>query len=542
MRKQEKDKQFDNLPACAAEFIRLVIKKMHYRRKVRRDVQRELAAHFEDELKGYASDKEKEQKARRLIDEFGDVKLLAVLLRRAKKRCRPLWLKALVRSSQVLGVIFLYVLICISPLIIGRPTIKVNYVDWLNEFVRAGRDEEDNARSYYEKAANLHIKMPDWMVSSYAKWPTDLNDTELKSLSSWLESDKDAFEMLRTATERPYYWSRYQKSSEVDLVVEALMPDLMKSLAGYRTVALAMREQIRYEAYSGDVNNALRDCVVLLKFGSHLHGQGLLIEQLVGVAIEALGHSEIFQVLEKVDVLPEVLKSVQRKLRNQFRNEKPIICIDAEKVFWYDQIQRSFTDDGKGGGRVLIRGLPYAVDDGRSLWRLFTFSYPSRRKTVEQIERYFEKAAELSGKTPRDLQNMGIDLDNWNEDIHTSLMLKVQGPAHSRVGQQLGWRLKTSRAASLMVLAIMRYQKEQGKYPDSLDELVEVDYLDELPTDPYSDKPLIYGKTDSNFTLYSVGPNFKDDGGQSGKDRDGRVKKWADNGDTVFWPVPDSSQ
>ncbi|MCJ7638630.1 MAG: hypothetical protein MUO70_01875 [Euryarchaeota archaeon] len=541
MASDKKSDDLQNLPGCAVEFIRLVIKKMRYRRKVRRDVQRELAAHFEDELKGCASDKEREQKARQLISEFGDVKLLGVLLRRAKKRCRPLWLKALVRSSQVLGAIFLYVLICISPLIIGRPTIKVNYVDWLNEFVRAGRDEEDNARPYYEKAAELYIEMPAWMVSSYAKWPTDLNDTELKSLSSWLESNKDAFEMLRTATEeRPYYWSRYQKSGEVGLV-EALMPDLMKSLAGYRPVALAMREQIRYEAYSGDANNALRDCVVLVKYGDHLHGQGLLVEQLVGVAIEALGHSEIFQVSGKVDVPPEVLKSVQQKLQNQFRNEKPIICIDAEKAFWYDGIQRSFTDDGKGGGRVLIRGLPYAIEDSRSLWRLFTFSYPSRQKTVEQIEKYFEKAAELFEKMPRDLQNVGIALDNWNKDIHTNIMLKVQGPANSRVGQ-LGWRLKTSRAGSLTVLAIMRYQKEQGKYPDSLDELVEVNYLDDLPTDPYTDKPLVYKKTDDNFTLYSVGPNFKDDGGQSGKDDKGRVKKWADNGDTVFWPVPDLSQ
>jgi len=88
---------------------------MRYRRKVRRDVQAELAAHFEDELKDCENDEDKEQKAKQLITEFGDVKLLAVLLRRAKKRCRPLWRKALVRSLQVLGIIVLYFLICSSP-------------------------------------------------------------------------------------------------------------------------------------------------------------------------------------------------------------------------------------------------------------------------------------------------------------------------------------------------------------------------------------------------------------------------------------------
>ena len=83
MEKKSLDSDLQNLPACAVEFIKLVIRKMRYRRKVRRDVQAELAAHFEDEIKDCATDKEKEQKAQQLIAGFGDVKLLAVLLRRA---------------------------------------------------------------------------------------------------------------------------------------------------------------------------------------------------------------------------------------------------------------------------------------------------------------------------------------------------------------------------------------------------------------------------------------------------------------------------
>ena len=90
MKKKEKDKLFDNLPTCAAEFIKFVIKKMRYRKNVRAEVMAELAAHFEDELKECKTDQEKQQKAKQLITDFGDVKLLAVLLRRAKKRCRPL--------------------------------------------------------------------------------------------------------------------------------------------------------------------------------------------------------------------------------------------------------------------------------------------------------------------------------------------------------------------------------------------------------------------------------------------------------------------
>ncbi len=102
---RENDKNdLQNLPSCAVEFIKQVLKKMRYRRKVRQDVQEELTAHFEDELKDCETDKGKEQKAKQLIVKFGDVKLLAVLLRRAKKRCRPLWGTVIARTFQTIGV------------------------------------------------------------------------------------------------------------------------------------------------------------------------------------------------------------------------------------------------------------------------------------------------------------------------------------------------------------------------------------------------------------------------------------------------------
>ena len=79
------------LPISVEEYIKLIVKKMRYRRKVRQDVLEELTAHFEDELKDCKTDEDRQQKAKELIAGFGDVKLLAVLLRRAKKRCRSLW-------------------------------------------------------------------------------------------------------------------------------------------------------------------------------------------------------------------------------------------------------------------------------------------------------------------------------------------------------------------------------------------------------------------------------------------------------------------
>ena len=81
----EKTNQSD-LPQVAVEYIDSVIKAMKYRKKVRAEVRKELTAHFADALAGCEADEEKQQVAEELIAEFGDVKLLAKLMRRAKKR------------------------------------------------------------------------------------------------------------------------------------------------------------------------------------------------------------------------------------------------------------------------------------------------------------------------------------------------------------------------------------------------------------------------------------------------------------------------
>jgi len=523
------------LPACTEEYIKLIVKKMRYRRKVRQDVREELTAHFVDELKDCATDEDKDQKAKQLIADFGDAKLLAILLRRAKKRCRPLWRTAVVRSFQVFGIIVLYCCVCFVPLLVGRPTINVNYVDWLNELVKSERNEADNARPFYEKAAALYVENPEWLDKNRSKWPTDFNYAEMKSLSDWLEDNQGALEALREGSKRPDFWNEYQ-SDETELS-KGLVANAMEILPNYRHLALAMRWQIKCEADNGDIEAALSDCIAVTKFGCHLQGHGLLIEQLVGFALEGLANNTIFMLLDRVNVPADTLKNTYQKLNECFDAQESVLSLEAEKVFWYDQIQRTFTDDGQGGGRMLARGMPYVTTEDwkENLWRFISFSYPDRKEIVANIDKYFGLFAQKLTETPWELRDEAIDNRLWNEVNITPLMLKIQIPAHERVGQ-ITWRLKSGRAALLTVLAVMSYEKEKGGYPASLDELVEAGYLKRLPMDPYSDGSFVYRKTESGFILYSFGTNLTDDGGKLGF-RGGKRRMWADDGDWNFWPV-----
>ena len=76
--------EHNNVPAVVTDYIDAIIKKMRYRKTVRAEVRRELADHFADALADCNNDDERNAQAQAMIEEFGDAKLLGVLLRRAK--------------------------------------------------------------------------------------------------------------------------------------------------------------------------------------------------------------------------------------------------------------------------------------------------------------------------------------------------------------------------------------------------------------------------------------------------------------------------
>jgi len=73
-------------------------------------------------------------------------------------------------------------------------------------------------------------------------------------------------------------------------------------------------------------------------------------------------------------------------------------------------------------------------------------------------------------------------------------------------------RLRMMRTA----LAIERFRLAHGKLPEKLDDLVP-QFLPEIPSDPFDDKPLRYVKRERGYMIYSVGENRKDEGGAERK-------------------------
>lgn len=73
-------------------------------------------------------------------------------------------------------------------------------------------------------------------------------------------------------------------------------------------------------------------------------------------------------------------------------------------------------------------------------------------------------------------------------------------------------RHEAQRDATRVAIAIERFRRQQGRLPESLDELVP-QLVVKLPFDQFEGRPLRYLPSATEYVVYSVGPNGADDGG-----------------------------
>jgi len=685
-----------DLPECVGDYVRRLLKKMRYRRKVRDDVEAELTAHFEDELKDCKSSEEKEQIAKQLLSDFGDLKLLAILLRRAKKRCRPLWRTIVARTFQVIGVLIVCFIFYVIWFSFGEPTIRVDYVKLLNRMNQPDIRQQDNSWPNYEKAFELFVPRSP-VVEQYISYRENRKERKdalrlkqmiqdnIQQINTWLDKNQQYWDNLSTEQQEvlhkcleynsvPFPKIVYQSNNDwrtttIELMTEHIIrcineenqittprgfgtlrslgseylraelenwmknktipPNILEVVsvaalheaikrfknlpedisapltdveceyiggwikqneaawkefsAGssksycYRSVAHDADDQdkslwsiamppfntlknlarlgawrSRFDRTEGRLQQSIENCLAVVRAGSHCQGKGTIVEQLVGAAISGLGHEEILTIMADRELSNTELKRLYEQLSRIYPGDYPLMNTEGDRLMFMDVVQRSFTDGGPGGGHLIPGTWDRYTDlnlfdvdeaDKRIFMPLCTavsMVHARRNTTVTKANEIYDLQSKITKMTP--YERHVSDIKTADEILYELgqnyrfFLIAIFMPATSRTSD-IAYRGKMGHEATKTLVAVLRWRQEKNQYPATLDELVKAGFLHELPMDAFSDKPLVYKKTDDDFILYSVGFNFIDDGGQYCKDRSGNIRKWGDNGDTVFWPV-----
>jgi len=277
----------------------------------------------------------------------------------------------------------------------------------------------------------------------------------------------------------------------------------------------------------GDDALALQRIEDSYALGVNVPRGGVLIEELVGVAIIAIAARPSTFVILDGQAPTDVLKTHALRMRELRARMWPLSLTLTRE--W--EVTRTGLDLLEREGINALTGTaepgaaPGDAAAGPKAGGGATEADPGG--TMEWLEdrfaRFIEAAAKPFGDTSFDELAARSEQDalDRGEDVAATLM-PVIGKVRTK------WLEAWAKLMADETIACLEaYRREKGRYPESLGALVP-GYMPELPVDPWTGGSLLYRAEGDGFTLYAVGPDRKDDGGQC---------RQASEPDQVFVPV-----
>ena len=290
----------------------------------------------------------------------------------------------------------------------------------------------------------------------------------------------------------------------------------------------------------------------------------ILVCGLVSLSIHETGFE---QIEELVNNHPDFLSTDQLEELQQLVSQLAIreqIKLAGERAMMYDVVQWLYTDDGNGDGRMTSTGiqvLPHLMsmaggsphDDPTYVKVVETviapasvFAFASRKQMQEKIDEFVTEA-EMALDQP--LATFNFDLQSKFEKMGKRnrfkfALLDMFFPAVDQVRTTMELAMARRDAVELAI-AINRYQRQNGDWPETAIQLVP-NYLETLPVDPLTGGPLHFAIVAGQLKVYSLGNNLTDEGGQAMtyKNTDNPVENYLFesfaarpfDGDWILWP------
>jgi len=371
---------------------------------------------------------------------------------------------------------------------------------------------------------------------------TDMCPFVKRAISQCVAENEAAWREFELAGKKSYCYREYVSA---DPNSQWLMGVLIPHLQELRGLARLARWRAHVQLEQGDSSGTVDSGLAVIRAGRDLQRFPTLVEQLVGTAMNSIGHKIILRTIAAEGLSDEALQDLNERLRVLYPDGYPMFDIEFEKLAFHDAIQHVFTDGGPGGGHIIPRQLASLSNgSGSEVDTLMELSmglvHARRNDTVKVVDRLFGQVSEIQELTPFQRRQAGRSTADFLSELsnYRYTLVQILMPALDRIFE-LGYRSQTEHQGLLTVLALQRWKTDKGSYPTTLDELVTAGLLLEVPKDPFGDGPLTYRRLDDDFTLYCFGTNLKDDNGKPGITRRGNINRWTDNGDAVLWPVMD---
>jgi len=331
---------------------------------------------------------------------------------------------------------------------------------------------------------------------------------------------KEWYAILEKAALRP----RYGNNPDWSQGPSMRLPNLGK----YRTMFRVLAIKAAFEGQSGNTNQAFDTILTGLEINNKLKDEPTLITQLVRVACDMILIDELERLANVSEIPKEQTHLLMTELSLSTDAAPWVKSIDSERIgmgMWvYDLTMHASAKDlmpllsCMSDSRISYsdaRILAWIIPVVRPVFKKDMVIYHNlMSKTRHNFEVPYYQIADTIKQSPREnrIPQYAVItcLTYPNLDILRQRVARYQAEAEvCRVG-----------------LALKLYKQKSGTYPDTLDRLTP-EFMESIPVDPFTGKPLVYRKTGDGFLLYSLGPNLKDDGGKPGA-RSGKATEDSD--------------
>jgi hypothetical protein len=558
------------LPAPIVAVISTVVSRARLWKRERADVTRELIAHFRDGL-------ERGESADDLIRAFGDPRQAGARIGVAARAKRHWTWHAWRRGAQTVAAGLAVAVVGYGALAVrfamGTPTIARNYLQELNAPVLRVPEDE---RAWTEYRAVLigtadapglltrlnREDLPAEVFDVTLARPGQPRHPQWDRAAAWITSIAPDLDRIRQASHRPTMGyvlttvsdpllSRAASAQpatgpaqppEVQPENPALIGTLIEPLGHIRTFVRYLRIDALVAADAGDGARAVENLRTVLRLARQADSMDFLIVDMFALALADLTWRTAAEILEmRPDAISDAdlaTLAAEIAVDTGAREFKP--DLRGETPGFEDTLQRVFTDDGTGDGRLTPEGLvllhrlasaPLDIDQPVStatslgvhavgpVALALTASRKETRARWEQIMAEIEaiQAAPMWEWTehPSAPTDRFSDADKERYPV-LAVLLPAVGTAVER-----GVFANQQRDAALVAVALERFRRATGAYPTTLDALVPT-YLSNVPRDIMDGEPLRYRLTDQGPIVYSVGMDRVDNDGRQARDADGK--------------------
>jgi hypothetical protein len=321
----------------------------------------------------------------------------------------------------------------------------------------------------------------------------------LVAMEDCLGENENALALVQQAAEMPQ--ARFPLQLEKGWYAKVPWLDGMTHLAHLQMI------QTYSHIAQGDKSAALSDLEILFAMADALRAEPVVVSQLTVIAMEDRSVTACERVVSLLPLDDSELVKISELIGTVSESERFTEAFNTHLIVSDIALRRTYT---RMLGSISLM-VDFLSDDSKASRRfLFDDMLPMLNASTLPPNQLFAEVVLFEKKYTALKPNLGKSLIKGStigaHAMKKAGRLELVGPLRYQV------RMSALVRVAQTAIAVERYRLKHGDPPTQLDAVVP-EFLDDLPADPHHGEALVYELQADGFTVYALGANGVDDGG-----------------------------